>query len=247
MWLRKRFLHFWRITRLGWFVIYEVGWVFLYLNIDFMIEKFGTPSQKSYWEHLTHPQWGWKIWAIGALVILIFFLIEGSYRSYCEIEEKLGKAEGEMKEAEKRFSEIGGPELFIGYVPDAYRYNPVLIVINHKSCIAYNVVLKIPEDGSKILSKEINILKDDETPVNLPVGPKNMIDSADVVMAHVEGLPVIVTCMDADCRRFTYRFNQPPSASSRLAFTLVDKRCEGRSKQLLPSIAYTQDSDKQST
>jgi hypothetical protein len=69
-------------------VIYEVGWLALYANLDLLIGKYGSERTKSVWEQWTHPQWGWKNWAIGALAITIVLLIEGSYRSHRDSENE---------------------------------------------------------------------------------------------------------------------------------------------------------------
>ncbi len=84
-----RLAHFRRITRWGWFVIYELGWVAVFTNIDLIIGKYGSEQAKVSWERFTHPHWGWRIWLIGALVIALVLMVEGSYRALREEEDKL--------------------------------------------------------------------------------------------------------------------------------------------------------------
>jgi len=90
--IREWISHLWRITRWGWFMIYEVSWVTTFTNLDLIIGKYGSERAKSTWERLTHLHWGWKSWLIGALIIALLFIIDGAYRDH-------------KKEAEDRFKD----------------------------------------------------------------------------------------------------------------------------------------------
>ena len=96
----RRFSHAWKIIRWGWFVIYEIGWLAIYTNLDLLIGKYGSEKTKSLWEQWTHPQWGWKSWVIGALTIAIFLLIEGSYRLHQEGEKEKDTYKQKLDEIE---------------------------------------------------------------------------------------------------------------------------------------------------
>lgn len=130
-----------------------------------------------------------------------------------------------VAELQEKFSNIGGPNLFLAY---DYRgssgYKP-LIIVNFKGEFAYDVAIKIPEDGSIVSSRPHEILRDDEGPAVCAVGHRNSFDAADLIMLHEDKSPIYVTCMDSDCRRFVYRF-EPSQNGSR--FRLADKRCIGR-------------------
>jgi hypothetical protein len=123
---------------------------------------------------------------------------------------------------------IGGPELFIGFSQGREQWAP-LVITNTKGGNAYNVILRVPEDGSKFSSKEINVLKDNGGLTAFEVGSTNKLDVADVIMAHAEELPFFVTCMDADCRLFSYRFSLMEGQNKATAgFKLEHKKCTGR-------------------
>jgi len=111
--LRERLSHFGRITRWGWFVIYEVVWVALYTNIDIIVSEYGSQSQQALWHRLTHPHWGWKSWIIGALVIVILFLVDGSYRNHRELQRQIEKLRDDLQL-------VGGPILHVGYIRGNY-------------------------------------------------------------------------------------------------------------------------------
>lgn len=129
-----------------------------------------------------------------------------------------------MDEREK-YTDIGGPALFIGWEHIEYS-DPPLVIQNSKGTIAYNVVVKIPEDGSKFESKILNILQDNGRPALCQFGENNKLVVADLILADAAKLPVVVTCMDADCREFVYHFTQPDRPG--LGFKLASKRCTGR-------------------
>jgi len=140
--VHSRLTHAKQITRWGWVVIYEIGWGALFINADFIIEKYGTESQKTYWEHITHPNWGWKSWAIGALIIFILFVIEGSYRLERERKEAQQKKEAELsfeitslkQKLARALDNPSGPELVIE------RTEPnTLTIRNTKGGTAHNV------------------------------------------------------------------------------------------------------------
>lgn len=97
MWLRNRLRHLRRITRWGWFVIYQLGWA-IFINIGALIGEWGSQKTKSLWERWTHPAWGWQVWLIGAFIIAILCIIEGSYRASREVEKERDEA---VKERDK--------------------------------------------------------------------------------------------------------------------------------------------------
>lgn len=133
-WLWGRLSHLWKISRWGWFVIYQLFWLGVFTNIDVLVGKYGSDQAKSIWEQWTHPHFGWKNWAIGALLILVAFLFEGSFRNHREQEEKsrserLGlestqamivrdyshKIAGLEKELAEEKSKEKAPKLFLEY------------------------------------------------------------------------------------------------------------------------------------
>jgi glutaredoxin len=183
---------------------------------------------------------------LGAFLIYAsVHVVRTAWKMDCDREEDITELEKEKADIQKHaaekdlyiaelkesFSSIGGPNLFIGYSHVGGGGYPPLVVVNNEGQIAHNVRLRIPEDGSKVMSTEINILNDDGEPVLIPVGSKNMIDAADIIMAHAHELPVFLTCMDGECREFVYEFEPPPKASSKLAFKIINKYCVGRTKR----------------
>jgi hypothetical protein len=44
--MRNRSKHLWQITRWGWFVTYELGWLFIYVNVDVVVGKYGSEKAK---------------------------------------------------------------------------------------------------------------------------------------------------------------------------------------------------------
>jgi hypothetical protein len=221
-WLRKRFAHFWRITRWGWFVIWELGWVTLFTNIDLIVGKYGSEQAKTYWERLTHPHWGWKVWLIGALVIAICFLIEGSFRTYSNLEGLLGKANKENEALKERFQNIHGPNLQIGFAPPDYGISPMIVINAAGGGWARSVTLRIPKDGSSFTSKTFNILRDDDTETAWQAGDQNRLTSAEIFTAGAGKFPAFVNCMDNDGRWFEYEFK--PLENLR-GYELVNRRC----------------------
>jgi hypothetical protein len=107
-WLLSRLSHLRKITRWGWFVIWEVGWLGLFTNIDLVVSKYGSARVQYNWERLTHPHWGWTTWVIGALTIAVFFLWEGSYREH-------HKDAGTISQLETLLSKQPRPQLIIAF------------------------------------------------------------------------------------------------------------------------------------
>jgi hypothetical protein len=100
--VKTRLKHLHAISRWGWFVGFEAGWTIVFVNVDFIITKWGTAKQKAGWESLLHTQLGWKTWLLGVLGIALLFLIEGSYRHSRTLTEEnnriIAVIQGELNE-----------------------------------------------------------------------------------------------------------------------------------------------------
>lgn len=141
-----------------------------------------------------------------------------------ELQLDLEAVQGERDNARKELCAIPGPEILVAYDQSGWGTWPHLLVVNIKGGNAYNVILKVPEDGSKFTSNAIHILKDDGNSARWEVGQHRKIDSADLVMAKADKMPMFVTCVDAMGRRFIYRFRQPQGLG---AFELEERACIG--------------------
>jgi hypothetical protein len=111
--LRERFAYLWEITRWGWFVIYELGWALFYLNIDFLIGKYGSEPTNTIWDRITHPHWSWKNWLIGALAIILLLLLEGAYRLNSKQERN---SQAQISLLEQKIEAFPKPKILLRYV-----------------------------------------------------------------------------------------------------------------------------------
>jgi hypothetical protein len=110
--LKSRAQHFHKIARWGWFVLFEAGWTLVFVNVDFVIMKWGSPETKASWERLLHPHFGWKIWVIGTLGLALIFLLEGSYRLTRSLVEEKEQAVAEIQgELNKEIANRARPEV----------------------------------------------------------------------------------------------------------------------------------------
>lgn len=138
--MRKRISHLKDIARWGWFVVYEVAWIAIFTNIDLIVGKYGSDRTRGMWEQLTHPHWGWHVWLIGALVIAIVFLFEGSYRTRREENEKFDeetkRLQGEITKGNEQISELLAPKPTITET-FAYEGRQAVIAVTNNGAIAY--------------------------------------------------------------------------------------------------------------
>jgi len=170
------------------------------------------------------------VWRIAAAPWKVYQQLERSFEaqktgleaSIRDLQSDLENTKSEREKVQKELRAIPGPEILIAYDQRGSGTWPHLLVANIKGGNAYNVVLRVPKDGSKFTSNTIHILKDDGNPARWEFGQYKKIDSADLVMAKAEKMPMLVSCMDAMGRRFVYRFKQPEGLG---AFELEERVC----------------------
>jgi hypothetical protein len=109
--MRARIAHLWRISRLVWFITFEILW-FLFTNLDFVITKYGSTHWKQSWDKWTHPHFSWTAWAAGALAIAIPFLIEGSFQ---ESEAARRASDAKIADLDGKIQRMGGPRVLLRY------------------------------------------------------------------------------------------------------------------------------------
>ena len=156
-------------------------------------------------------------WVLTILLIgLLAVILTGGYRKSLADEEGM--------------EAIGGPQIFIGFEATQWG-EPPLVVQNNGGGFAYNVVLKIPADGSVFTSHAVNILRDDKDVVPFQGDKVGRVTPQNLVLAGARYLPVVVSCMDSECRWFEYCFD-PPDKRYGAGFRLTSKRCLGKIKQI---------------
>lgn len=169
----------------------------------------------------------------------------------------LDKIEGlrsQLSDLGQRLTETRGPELWLGFDPRTSfssasswvrNFDPGASYIKAPLCVqnngggtAFNVVVKIPADGSAFISDSIKRVADDKARVIC--SPKKHIDFGGLqkILAHVlltapdpKGImtiPVLVTCMDGEGRAFEYDFQVDLPLSVGSPFTYKERRCLGR-------------------
>lgn len=148
---------------------------------------------------------------------LSFIAIEGGVRFH---RGTVKKFTDDVDRLRNELANIGGPQLMIGYVQANY-----LVVQNDGGGTAYTVVLKVPEDGSILSSKPINILKENSSPTTFNLTAAQAME----VARGAKTRPLIVECTDGDCRKFIYRFEK---MTDRIGFLLTGKKCIGKDPML---------------
>lgn len=92
-------------------MLIEVLWAII-SNADLAISKWGSERVKAAWEGWLHPHWSWKTWMIGALLIAIVLLVEGSYQWHSKQEDETERElAGKQKELDEEIAKRSRPEV----------------------------------------------------------------------------------------------------------------------------------------
>jgi hypothetical protein len=190
--------HAGKISIIGWIAFGVVLWEIVQNILPFANIELKVPKIPLPW-----------VLTIFLLMILTVVILGGQRRA---------------NEIEKQFSDIAGPELWIGYDSSTIQ-EPPLCFQNNGGGIAYNVSLKIPLDGSVFTSNKEPILRDDRTPTICRGDTVSRVTFTGLIFANAKTFPVLVTCMDHHLRTFEYIFEPLPHGSG---FALKSKVCSGR-------------------
>jgi len=211
---RDYFSKCWESAKYHWAVSVVAALLFVYGLVSDYGNLVDLPSslRVDMWPKLPLP------WATAIVFAALFFIaIEGGVRFHRDTVKKFTcDADGLRND----LANIGGPQLMIGYAQANY-----LVVQNNGGGTAYTVVLKVPEDGSVFSSKPINILKENSSPTMFNLTAAQAME----VTQGAKTRPLIVECMDGDCRKFIYHFEK---MADRIGFLLKGKKCIGKDPML---------------